>query len=151
MEVKQSNIPGAGMGLFTNGPIKKGDFIMKYEGTKVARGSDPTDGRYSYYVGNSVIIGANYARFINDNVAFRKFTRAETVDFFHGRKLPRLESPHNIAFVENAEDETVDIVATADINAGDELLGDYGFGYWVPRVLRAGLTDHTYNIGHIRL
>lgn len=150
-KVDTSSIHGAGQGLFAVDAIPKNAIITQYLGDVVPKGKDPTDGTYSYYIGENIILGTNEARFINDNVDFRKFTRAETIEFFHQRKLPRLSKPHNVSFVENVADGRVDIVAMQDIHPGDELLADYGFSFWVPRVIRAGLTDHTYNVGSIRL
>jgi SET domain-containing protein len=150
-KVDTSSIHGAGQGLFAVDAIPKNAIIMQYTGDVVPVGADPTDGAYSYYIGNVIILGTNDARFINDNVDFRKFTRAETIEFFHQRKLPRISKPHNVAFVERVTEKCVDVVALQDIQPGEELLSDYGFSFWVPRAIRAGLTDHTYNVGSIRL
>ena len=119
LEVKQSDIPGAGLGLFTTETINKGDKIVEYKGKiKTWAEAKHDDGNfYIFYVNDQhVIDGATnkkgLARFIND-----------------AKGLTRIKGVTN-----NAEFVCVGlrvfVVATKNIPAGSEILVGYGKEYW---------------------
>lgn len=118
--VKKSRLPGAGKGLFTRDLINKGSFIIEYKGTittwKKVQESPDFNG-YVYYVNRNHVIDAaeadaGIARYANDAKGLVT--------------LPGL--------VNNAEyvirNKQVFIKATAEINAGEEILVGYGKEYW---------------------
>lgn len=115
-----SNIPGAGLGLFTNIFIPKGTRIVEYKG-KVTdwENANHQDGlnAYIYFVSDDHVIDASrrkkaLARYAND-----------------ARGLKRIKGlGNNAEYVE--EGVKVYIQATKDIPAGAEILVGYGKEYW---------------------
>lgn len=119
LEIKESTIPGAGKGLFTNKFIPKGKRIVEYKGRirtwKEVENEDAN--YYIFYVSDERIIDAsNYkkspARFIND-----------------AKGLTKIKGLNNNAqFV--VDGLRVFVEATKDIAAGAEILLGYGKEYW---------------------
>src|SRR5437868_495883 len=78
LKIKRSGIPGAGKGLFTDAPIKKGESIIEYKGEKVSwaeclRRNEDIDGvgAYYFYVSKNNCVDAKntpdaLARYAND-------------------------------------------------------------------------------------
>lgn len=119
LEVKESNIPGAGKGLFTTEFIPKGTRIVEYKGRirtwKEVENEDSNF--YIFYVTEDRVIDASRnkkspARFINDARGLKKIK---------GLK-------NNAQFVVDGVRVFVD--ATRDIPAGAEILLGYGKEYW---------------------
>jgi SET domain-containing protein len=118
--VKKSSIPGAGKGLFTKKPIRKGAKIVEYKGRiSTWKEVDHQKGNngYIFYVKRDHVIDASpykkaLARFAND-----------------ARGISKVQGITN-----NAEYKEyglkVFIVATKNISAGHEILVDYGKDYW---------------------
>jgi hypothetical protein len=126
LEVKESNIPGAGSGLFTREFIAKGTRIVEYKGKirtwKEVQYDDAN--LYIFYVNrNHVIDGGNYkrsiARYINDAKGLTKIKGLT----------------NNAEFVRDGLRIFVD--ATKDIPAGAEIFVGYGKKYW--EVIRKNL------------
>jgi SET domain-containing protein len=124
LEVKESNIPGAGKGLFTNKFIPKGTRLVEYKGRirtwKEVENED--DNYYIFYVTEEHIIDASShkksaARFINDAKGLKKIK---------GLK-------NNAQFV--IDGLRVFVEATSNIPEGSEILLSYGKEYW--QVIRA--------------
>lgn len=119
LEIRESTIPGAGKGLFTNMFIPKGTRIVEYKGRiKTWKEVENEDANYYiFYINEDRIIDAsNYkqslARFIND-----------------AKGLKKIKGLHNNAqFVVDGLRVFVD--ATKDIAAGAEILLGYGKEYW---------------------
>lgn len=119
LEVKESNIPGAGKGLFTNQFIPKGSKIAEYKGRirtwKEVQYNDTN--YYIFYVNENHIIDAgqrkkSLARYIND-----------------ARGLKKIKGLNNNAeFV--VDGLKVFVQATRDIAAGGEIFVGYGKEYW---------------------
>jgi SET domain-containing protein len=119
LEVKESNIPGAGNGLFTAKFIPKGTRIVEYKGRirtwKEVENED--DNYYIFYVTEDRVIDASEykkspARFIND-----------------AKGLQKIKGLHNNAqFVIDGIRVFVD--AIKDIPAGGEIFLSYGKEYW---------------------
>jgi len=118
--VKRSKIPGAGKGLFTRLPIKKGTRIVQYKGNQTtwkAVQQQPGFNGYVYYIKKDLVIDAkNYTktlgRYANDASGIsrlKKFT-------------------NNSSYV--IDGQNVFIEAIKDINAGEEILVSYGKEYW---------------------
>ncbi len=118
--VKESQLPGAGKGLFAKELIPKGTRIVEYKG-KITnwKDVDDNDGNngYIYYVKRHHVIDASrhasaLARYAND-----------------ARGLRRVKGvTNNAAYTE--EGLRVFIEATKDIAPGAEILVEYGKEYW---------------------
>ncbi len=127
--VKESSIPGAGDGLFTEKAILKGERIIEYKG-KVTNWEEANhmDGLnpYIYFVSDDHVIDAlrskkSLARYAND-----------------ARGMKKIKGILNNA--EYAEEGVrVFIEAKKDIPAGAEILVAYGKEYW--DVLKENLKD----------
>lgn len=120
LEVKVSNLPGAGNGLFAKELIPKGARIIEYKGKVTTwKEVDDDDGNnmYIYYVKRHHVINASKhktakARFAND-----------------ARGLQRIKGiTNNATYVEVGL--KVFIESTRDIPAGAEILVEYGKEYW---------------------
>lgn len=135
LRIDKSTIP-AGNGVFATELIPAGARICTYNSEYLYPSDDKSDQ-------SSNIIGNSIASEINDSIRFEKMTRDETAAFFEQRTIPRW-------FPCNCMYETVEnivwVVATRDINAGEELFIDYGFRYWAHRILRARLIDYSYPV-----
>jgi SET domain-containing protein len=119
LEVKESNIPGAGKGLFTTTFIPKGTRIVEYKGRirtwKEVENDDSN--YYIFYVNeNHVIDGGrtktSLARYINDAKGLKKIKGLN----------------NNAEFVIDGLRAFVD--AKKDIPAGSEIFVGYGKEYW---------------------
>ena len=119
LEIKDSNIPNAGLGLFTKEFIAKGSKIVQYKGKRRTwKDVKNEDGNfYIFYVTRSHIIDANnykksFARYINDASGLKR-VKGNT---------------NNTEFVR--EGDKVYVIAIKDIAAGGELFVGYGKEYW---------------------
>jgi SET domain-containing protein len=119
LQVKTSNIPGAGTGLFTNEVIPKGARIVEYKGKirtwKEVKHEDSN--YYIYYVTRNYIIDASsykksMARYVNDAKGITKIKGLN----------------NNAEFIR--EKFKIFIEAIRDIPAGGEILVSYGKEYW---------------------
>jgi SET domain-containing protein len=120
--VKKSQLPGAGKGLFTTKPIKKGTKIIEYRGEIIEwkeyrkRVKEEKDG-YLFFIRRNKCIDAyntpQYkARYAND-----------------ANGIVRVKGLKNNAQYEIHNDKCY-IVATRDIKAGEEIFVDYTKEYW---------------------
>jgi SET domain-containing protein len=119
LEIKESNIPGAGKGLFTTEFIPKGTRIVEYKGRiRTWKDVKNEDGNYYifYVTRNRIIDGSNYlksfARYINDAKGLKKIKGLN----------------NNTEFVRDGL--KVFVEATRNIPAGTELFVGYGKEYW---------------------
>ncbi|MBL7933657.1 MAG: SET domain-containing protein-lysine N-methyltransferase [Bacteroidia bacterium] len=120
--VKDSQLPGAGKGLFTQKPIKKDAKIIEYKGEIIdwkeyeKRVSEDKDG-YLFFINKSRCIDAYStprfkARYANDAMGLR-----------------RVKGLKNNATYQ-VFGERCFIVAERDIEAGEEIFVDYTKEYW---------------------
>ena len=135
LRVKRSVLPGAGKGLFTTKPIKKGARIAEYKGkittwkdVNQQEGSNP----YIYYVKRNHMIDAKpyrkaKARFANDASGFKKIKGLV----------------NNAQYLEDGL--RVFIEARKNIPAGSEILVDYGKEYWDIMKYNSSLASHKKN------
>lgn len=124
LEVRDSNIPNAGKGLFTTMPIKKGAVILEYQGEKISwkecqKRNQKHKGMGSYYLYISAknCIDAEHTldslgRYANDAEGYIKI------------KGLRNNAEYQII------NKTPFIVAKKNIKAGEEILVGYGKEYW---------------------
>ncbi len=119
LEVRKSNIPVAGMGLFTNKFIPKGARIAEYKGRirtwKEVKDDDTNF--YIYYVTRNHIIDGRHrkkslARYLNDAKGSHKIKGLS----------------NNAEFIR--EGLRVFVEATRNIPAEAEILVSYGRDYW---------------------
>ncbi|MBS1978301.1 MAG: SET domain-containing protein [Bacteroidetes bacterium] len=118
---KRSTLPGAGKGLFTKVPIRKGKKIVEYKGEvmtwkEVEKMSDDRNG-YVFYFNRNYVIDAwktkkSVAHYAND-----------------AKGIVRIKGIRNNSEYET-EGKRCFIVATEDIPARAEILVDYGKEYW---------------------
>lgn len=120
LEIKQSKIPGAGMGLFTNKPIKKETVIIEYTGTittwKEVNHYEGTN-VYIYYVNRNHVIDAlhhkdSLARYVND-----------------ARGLKKIKGLRNNTQYIKIKGK-IYIQSVTNIAAGAEIMVSYGKEYW---------------------
>jgi len=120
--VKRSQLPKAGLGLYTTRPIKKGTKIIEYKGEIIEwkeymKRVDRNEDGYLFYISRKRCIDAfptpQYkARYAND-----------------AQGMVRLKGLKN-----NSDYEIIDnkcfIVSTRDIDAGEEIFVSYTKEYW---------------------
>ena len=119
LEIKTSTIAGGGQGLFTKVFIPRGARIIEYKGTITTweKVKDEADNAYIYFLKPNYVIDARHhpkslGRYAND-----------------AKGLVRTKGKSNNAkFLDDGL--RVFIAATKDIHAGDEILVEYGRGYW---------------------
>lgn len=119
LTVKTSTLPGAGKGLFTKQPIKKGERIVEYTGNVITwkEAQKDVDNGYIFFINNKRVIDAKHdessiARYAND-----------------ARGLKRVKGMKNNAeYV--IEKGRVYIEAIADIPKGAEIFVSYSKEYW---------------------
>lgn len=119
LEVKSSSIPGAGNGLFTKVAIEKGARIAEYKGriTTWKEVEHQWNNPYLYVVSPGRVIDASrtkscIARFAND-----------------AKGLTKQKGRTNNAEFQN-DGLRVYMMATKNIEAGDEIFVSYGKAYW---------------------
>jgi uncharacterized protein len=118
--IKKSNLPEAGMGLFTTQKIPKGTRIVEYKGrirTWKEVQDDPRFNGYVFYIRPKTVIDAMrrkkaFARYANDAKGLRRGAGIK----------------NNAAYIR--EGDRVYIDATHDIPAGGEIYVSYGKDYW---------------------
>lgn len=143
IETRDSKIPNGGKGVFATQFIPKGTKICRYKGRIVSRNQYMNLIRREQDRGfevatDNIIIGSNIGSNINDNVILGKYDLEGTKKVFDDKSLFRFaDTTLNCDFVRR--DGKLFIYSTTDINAGDELYVDYGFNYWVPRMIQWGL------------
>lgn len=125
--VKRSNLPNSGKGLFTKKYIPKGTRIVEYKG-KISAWKDvkDEDGRngYIFYVNRNHVINAlptknALARYAND-----------------ARGLSRVKGiTNNCDYITDGKKAFIE--SKKDIEAGSEILVDYGKDYW--KVIRENM------------
>lgn len=122
--VRKSIIPGAGKGLRTTSPIRKGDLIVEYKGEKLTwkqclkrYKEEITHARYLFYVSHKNCIDAQHtpeelARYANDAEGYVKVKGLKNNSEYCVRK----GKPY--------------IIATKNIPANSEIFVDYAGDYW---------------------
>jgi len=120
LEIKKSNLEGAGNGLFTTKAIPKGTIILEYTGTvtswKAVNDEDCTNGYLFYVTRNHVIDASKHlhvlGRYVND-----------------AKGLSRIKGYRNNArYIK--EKGKIYLEAIYNIPAGSEIMAHYGDEYW---------------------
>jgi uncharacterized protein len=120
--LKKSQLPGAGKGLYTDAPIKKGEIIVEYLGEEVdwktcEKRAQENKGGYVFFFNNKRCIDAfntpeALARYAND-----------------ARGLSKVKGLNNNSIYEIRKKRAY-IVSTKNIPSGSEIFVDYGKEYW---------------------
>jgi hypothetical protein len=119
--VKQSQIPNAGDGLFTFLPIYKNEIISLFKGKILSdkeaerKAKNGTDRYFINMLNGSIMDSMNvkcFAKYANDAENFIK------TDFTNNATIT-LDDENNVC-----------LVATRDINDGEEVFCSYGTKYW---------------------
>ena len=141
LEVRASEIPGAGNGVFATDPIMKGELVGEYRGKLILEGDEISDRSKMIRISEFMVDGFGIDKIpciialINDCVQFipvdTSFSKRLTDDDF---KLKLWEGKgYNCAF-EQKHDKMF-AIATRDITPGEELYISYGIGYWFNALL----------------
>lgn len=117
LEIKTSNIPNSGRGLFTKIDIKKGTPISEFTGVPISdEEMEKLEGPEKHYLvaksdGSTINVynSDSPAIYVND---------AHNTDFKNNSKIKELS------------DGGVWLVATKNIKAGEEIYCSYGTDYW---------------------
>jgi hypothetical protein len=120
LSLKKSKIKGAGLGVFAEENIPKGEHIGNYDGKIIQRKKKHFDPDYSMEINEKYVVdGSCYPRpltsMINDTYKTKK--------------------KHNCEFVVKESKKRVEVYSTRSIADGDELYIDYGNEYWTSRSL----------------
>lgn len=115
---RQSAIEGAGLGLFAGRRFVRGEVVCKYAGNvlRTVEAIRLKDKSYLMRLGPQVYVDAGprlevAARYINDC------------------RNPLL---FNVAFDKRPDQQCALVVATRDLDEGEEIFANYGKFYWVP-------------------
>ena len=151
LEVKESRITDAGEGVFATRKIVKGEIICEYRGTIVEYNEDK-DKKESHNLtytdmscdDDHFIRGNSVASKVNDLISFSKYTDIDINMLVIVGKLKRTvfdgkELEYN-CFYKGAGSK-VFIVASADIEVGQELYVEYGLRYWFRRLFDEGFIN----------
>lgn len=120
--IKKSTLPGAGKGLFTDKPIKKGTRIVEYTGDIIT---------YKEYEERVQKNRYGYLFYINKNRCIDAYNHKDALARYanDAKGLSRKKGISN-----NSKYEVIGnrcfIVAYRDIPAGGEILVGYGAEYW---------------------
>lgn len=126
LEIKQSLIPGAGLGVFTKRAIPKGRHVLEYQGVfetgpETMEETGHGHHAYCYYWNSRVCLNASckntgkHGRYVND--AWKSNKR------------------NNLEWTRLEKDRRVFMTAKRRIAAGSELLISYGPDYWTDRTV----------------
>jgi SET domain-containing protein len=122
--LKESLLPGAGKGLFTDSEIKKGEIIIEYIGTVRTWAEcnkrveiNEVMGSYIFYINSKYCIDAydaldELARYANDASGYSRVKGLKNNSIYETKK------------------KRVFIVADRKIKAGEEIFVSYGKDYW---------------------
>ncbi len=114
-EVRESTIPGIGLGLFTKVNLKAGDHIGYYTG-KILTDRQAESDRY---------VGSKYLLWIcKDHWIFGEGKEANYTRYINHSSDPNLELVTSVRW------KTARFRAIKSIKAGEELFFDYGKDYW---------------------
>ncbi len=152
LEVRQSNIPNAGNGVFTKCDIIKDEIICEYRGlivqvrkghkTKAERAEENKDINLD---GEYVIRGNSVAAMINDCIDFKKYNPFETISLLSQNGLLTYNNlEHNCKYEKMGDKQYV--IAIRDIKRDEELYVSYGINYWIPKFIRNNLLCFTKTI-----
>ena len=126
VRVAESNINGAGKGLFASRTILRGEYICEYTGYIVtAAVISPGELKYSVILGEEFLVGTGEASLINDSIDLNKSTKQKIIRVNWNVSLVKMS-------VENRT--TVFVKAIQEIPAGDELYLNYGDNYWLDKL-----------------
>lgn len=147
IELRESTIPGAGVGVFTTRPFHRGELICHYGGETVHRSAKSKE-EMIYSIAHPVVEGCwrigsrtdrkNLGHFINDGSAFilHESLRDKKSGLFpiYSSKVQKAITDYteqsnqrsNVIFI----DKEFGMGARCDIEAGQELFYSYGLNYW---------------------
>lgn len=135
VEVKQSNVPSIGKGLFATKFIPKGSPIAEFRGRLVPKGQVLEDKRSNInFPDNTILVcdNDNPASFANDAIYFPGKPRPiyQTLESTEPFYRKHATATVNAEISNNIHSHRAWLVATIDINSGDEIFCHYGFLYW---------------------
>ena len=135
LEVKLSNIPNSGNGLFAKKTFEKGEIISEYKGPIIGTKSNE-DSMYDNETKmveineNYTILGRCIAAYANDCVDYREGVSKKDYDkWVINREFPKIKGCNYNAKFKMKENKAF-LVAKEQITPGEEIFLSYGFAYW---------------------
>ncbi len=133
LELKQSNIPKAGLGLFAKIDIPQGTILGEYRGTIIYKGMMPDllFGKCIRLNDQMDIWGSNCAVVHSNDIVVWKddYTDEDIKSFAEAKAFPtHPDLQYNAGFSKTFS--KVFLVSLKDIKKGDEIYCSYGYGYW---------------------
>ena len=131
VRVKESKIPGAGLGLFAEMEFRVGDYISRYAG-RIYRSIDEFEAQYSPW--NAPVYAAEFGTrdepFTVDAVASTSGNARYICDGAIGQGDRPLTNCQFQVDAEARANSCKRVVCTKDIKAGEEIYINYGPDYW---------------------
>ena len=130
LEIRPSQIPSSGNGLFTIEPIYKGYFLGYYEAHWSFDKKTPSN--YSFDVNNKIWLDIDlrdkpYSAMMNDAFRTDFLNNIEAIHLLTEKERSNITKKNCELYDSN---KMVGIYALEDINVGDELFFSYGDFYW---------------------
>lgn len=138
-ELRPSNIPGAGLGVFTTRDFKTDEFICHYDFMRIADPDEKLleqDRKYGIIVDNKWYIGdwtskIAGAQFINDVAALPQHMHKDSGETYVSYEQFYQIGQYFTTIVQcNVYNKGLDFYCLRNIPAGTELLFHYGYTYW---------------------
>ena len=138
-------MPNAGRSTFAKVPFKKGHLVCEYRGKIYKKGNELDDfakenaDKQMIYIDGHFIIGYpnDVGACVNDIINFKKYSKSDLKQIIldnHLLMLPNFEYNCIYTMMGNR----VVLMATKDIEPGDELFVAYGPDYWKSRMAQKG-------------
>ena len=121
--VSLSQIPNAGLGLYTSRPYIEGDTIGQYQGVPL------TTKAAMHLVEKEYLIRIGPQCYLNAKDMYHCF--------FRYMNDVRVTRDYNASFYKDMKRKQVNVIATRDLKANEEIYVDYGKWYWI-----------AYNLAH---
>lgn len=125
-EIRKSDIPGAGLGLFALQDIKEGEMIGEYGGSLVTEDNYPVDDRYVAFLPECALKKPGPYGYVDGMKSEAHVTR---INFAPRRINGRETHLQNAAYAYNCRPPYMYFYATRDIKKGEEIYADYGSNY----------------------
>lgn len=132
LEIRPSQIPNAGNGVFVTQPIVQNEIITEYRGNIVEyKQNEQMPSDRCHFISPTLMIDSdNVGGMVNDLVDLRQLTVEEMRNIVDGGNFPKHPNlDYNCAYAR--VQQKVLIMALRDINVGEELYVNYGRSYWL--------------------
>ena len=139
LEIKESNIPNSGLGVFVTEFISSEIFLGYYAGDLINEeecSKRQTSDKLFEINSNLYVDGKSICTYINDCILYepeswKNLNRTE-LNLALQKKHEKLE--YNVNFI--IVDEKIEVWTTQNINKNEELYGNYSAVYWYKKFLK---------------